>query len=45
MGMPVTSHHVWGRAYGHDILDYFTLGYQVILGYFTLNYLGYYKLS
>jgi hypothetical protein len=18
MGMPVTGHHVWGRAYGHD---------------------------
>jgi hypothetical protein len=21
IGMPVTNHHVWGHAYGHDILQ------------------------
>ncbi len=48
IGMPITSHHVWGHAYGHDIYPTTSLPWQTSLCLFLcsgLRYINWHRLG
>ncbi len=45
MGMPVTGHHVWGRAYGHDKCSDGILGFISVRDFCTIYQLNNFMLK